>query len=326
MRILVTGGAGYIGSHAVRLLLEHGHEITVFDNLSRGHPQAVPRELLVQADLHDIHRLDQVLLNRRIEAVIHFAALAQVGESVKNPALYYKNNLAGTLALLDCMQRAGVKRFIFSSTCATYGAPEKMPISEDCPQIPVNPYGRTKLAVEWALSDYALASDWACVSLRYFNAAGAHPAGDIGENHHPETHLIPLALFAAAGSMPKLVIFGNDYPTPDGACIRDYIHVEDLAEAHRLALEKVPPGQHWRLNLGTGKGSSVTEVLTAAGTVVGKKVPFTLGQRREGDPPELVANATRAREILGWKPVYTELEAIVDSAWKWHRLHPRGYQ
>jgi UDP-glucose-4-epimerase GalE len=325
MRILVTGGAGYIGSHAVKHFLARGHDVHVFDNLSMGHRAAVPAERLIVADLSEVHRLDQALLEHRIEAVVHFAASAFVGESVSNPAKYYKNNLANTLTLIDALRRHAIKRFVFSSTCATYGVPQTVPITEEEPQRPISPYGNSKLAVEFALADFAAAYGWGFAALRYFNAAGASPDGSIGEDHNPETHLIPLVLQAAAGRRPAIQVFGTDYPTPDGTCVRDYIHVDDLAEAHLLALEKLQPGTAFKLNLGTGRGYSVREVIQAAEAITGRKVPVQEGPRRAGDPPVLVAAADRARQSLGWQPRYTELRPIVETAWKWHRSHPGGY-
>jgi UDP-glucose-4-epimerase GalE len=325
MRILVTGGAGYIGSHAVRLFLDRGHDVWVYDNLSEGHRAAVPAQRLVVGDLAEIPRLDQALLNHRIEAVVHFAAFAYVGESVRDPGKYYQNNLVATLNLMDCLRRHGINRFVFSSTCATYGVPNRVPITEDEPQKPINPYGRAKLGVEWALADYAAAYGWGYAALRYFNAAGASPDGKIGEDHDPETHLIPLVLQAALGLKPSIEVFGTDYPTQDGTCVRDYIHVNDLAEAHLLALEKLEPGQGLRYNLGIGRGYSVREVIRVAEEVTGKKVPVKEGPRRPGDPPELVAASEKAQRELGWRPRYTELRQIVETAWNWHRQHPRGY-
>jgi UDP-glucose-4-epimerase GalE len=325
MRILVTGGAGYIGSHAVRLFLDRGHDVRVYDNLSMGHRAAVPADRLVVADLGDAHRLDQVLVEHRTEAVVHFAAFAFVGESVTDPAKYYRNNVVNTLTLLDALRRHGVKRFVFSSTCATYGIPQTVPLTEDEPQKPINPYGNGKLAVEFALADYAAAYGWGFAALRYFNAAGASPDGTIGEDHDPETHLIPLVLQAAAGLRPATQVFGTDYPTPDGTCVRDYIHVDDLAEAHLLALEKLAPGVGLKLNLGTGRGYSVREVVRVAEEVTGRKVPVQEGPRRPGDPPVLVAAADRARRELGWQPRYTGLRPIVETAWNWHRKRPNGY-
>jgi UDP-glucose-4-epimerase GalE len=325
MRILVTGGAGYIGSHAVKLFLARGHEVWVYDNLSYGHRAAAPADRLIVADLADTPRLDHALMIHRIEAVVHFAAFAYVGESVRDPGKYYQNNLVNTLGLMECMRRNGISRMVFSSTCATYGTPRQVPITEDEPQNPINPYGNGKLAVERALADYAVAYRWGYAALRYFNAAGAAPDGTIGEDHDPETHLIPLVIQTAMGQRLAIEIFGNDYPTPDGTCIRDYIHVDDLAEAHLLALEQLQPGQEMRYNLGIGKGYSVREVIRTVEEVTGKKVHIKEGPRRPGDPPALVAAAARAQRELGWKPRYTELRPIIETAWNWHRMHPRGY-
>jgi UDP-glucose-4-epimerase GalE len=324
-RILVTGGAGYIGSHTVRLLLSRGHDVWVYDNLSFGHRAAVPAERLLVGDLSDEARLDHALLQHRIEAVIHFAAFAYVGESVRDPAKYYRNNLVNTLILMDVMRRQQIGRFVFSSTCATYGIPERVPITEEEPQKPINPYGATKLAVERALADFAAAYGWGYAALRYFNASGASPDGTIGEDHDPETHLIPIVLQVAQGRRPHVEVFGTDYPTPDGTCIRDYIHVDDLAEAHLLALEKLEPGKELRCNLGTGRGYSVREVIRTAEEVTGKPVAVKETPRRAGDPPVLVAAADRAQRELGWRPRYTELRPIIETAWNWHRTHPRGY-
>jgi UDP-glucose-4-epimerase GalE len=325
MRILVTGGAGYIGSHAVRLFLARGHDVWVYDNLSLGHRAAVPADRLIHADLNEVHRLDHALLDRRIEACVHFAAFTYVGESVSDPGRYYQNNLVNTLNLMECLRRQKVGRFVFSSTAATYGVPEKVPIAEDAPQHPINPYGASKLAVEQALADYARAYRWGFAALRYFNASGASSDGAIGEDHKPETHLIPLVIQAAMGQRPHIEIFGTDYPTPDGTCIRDYIHVDDLAEAHLLALEKLEPGSALRYNLGIGRGYSVREVIRTVEEVTGKKVPVKEGPRRAGDPPALVASSEKIQRELGWRPRYTELRAIVETAWNWHRRHPRGY-
>jgi UDP-glucose-4-epimerase GalE len=325
MRILVTGGAGYIGSHAVRLFLSRGHDVWVYDNLSLGHRGAVPGDRLLVADLAEVHRLDHALLQHRIEAVVHFAAFAFVGESVRDPGKYYQNNLVNTLHLMECMRRHDIGRFVFSSTCSTYGLPSRVPITEEEPQKPINPYGNGKLAVERALADYAAAYGWGYAALRYFNAAGASPEGTLGEDHHPETHLIPLAIQAGLGQRPHLEIFGTDYPTPDGTCLRDYIHVDDLAEAHLLALEALGPGKELRLNLGIGRGSSVREVVKTVEEVSGRPVPVKEGPRRPGDPPELVAASEKAQRELGWRPRYTELRPIVETAWNWHHKHPKGY-
>jgi UDP-glucose 4-epimerase len=326
MRILVTGGAGYIGSHAVKLFLSRGHDVWIFDNLVYGHRESVPADRLVVGDLGETHRLDQLLVERRIEAVVHFAAYALVGESVQQPAKYWQNNVVNTLGLLDSCRRHGIQRFVFSSTCATYGMPQIMPITEETPQYPINPYGQSKLAVEKILADYAPAYQIGYAALRYFNAAGAAADGTIGEDHTPETHLIPLVLLAILGKRPHIEIFGSDYSTPDGTCIRDYIHVEDLAEAHLLALEKLQPGQALKYNLGMGHGYSVREVIRCAEEVTGKLVPTKEGPRRPGDPPVLIAAAEKVHKELGWKPRYTDLRAIVETAWKWHQAHPKGYR
>jgi UDP-glucose-4-epimerase GalE len=325
MRILITGGAGYIGSHAVRLFLERGHDVWVYDNLSMGHKKAVPADRLIIGDLAETERLDHALMIHRIEACVHFAAFAYVGESVREPGKYYRNNLVNTLNLMECLRRHGVGRFVFSSTCATYGIPQRVPITEEEPQQPINPYGNGKLAVERALADYATAHQWGYAALRYFNAAGARADATIGEDHDPETHLIPLVLQVALGQRPHIEVFGPDYPTPDGTCIRDYIHVDDLSEAHLLALEKLQPGVELKYNLGAGKGYSVREVIRTCEEVTGKKIAVKEGPRRPGDPPALVAAADKARHELGWQPRYTELREIVETAWKWHWTHPRGY-
>ena len=326
MHILVTGGAGYIGSHAVRLFLDRGHDVWVYDSLIYGHRAAVPADRLIVGDLSETHRIDQVLLEHRIDAVVHFAAFAAVGESVQHPAKYWQNNVVNTLSLMECLRRHQVGRFVFSSTCATYGAPERMPITEATPQRPINPYGQTKLTIEQILGDYARAYNWGFAALRYFNASGAHPDGSIGEDHTPETHLIPLAIFAGLGKRPHIEIYGTDYPTADGTCVRDYIHVNDLAEAHLLVLEKLQPGQQMHYNLGIGRGYSVREVIAAVEKVTGKKVPVKVGPRRAGDPPVLVASFDKIKRELGWKPHYTDINVIVETAWTWHRAHPKGYK
>ena len=324
-RILVTGGAGYIGSHTVQQLLRDGHDVTVYDNMSQGHRAAVPEDRLVVGDLADTDHLDQVLLGRRIEAVIHFAAFTYVGESVTEPAKYYRNNVLGTLNLLERMRRQGVKRFVFSSTAATFGVPESMPITEETPQSPINPYGQTKLIIEKALADYASAYGLGFAALRYFNAAGASADGSIGEDHDPETHLIPIVLQAALGQRPHIEIYGTDYPTPDGTCVRDYIHVEELASAHILALAHLEDGKQLRYNLGIGRGYSIREVIDAAKQVTGREIPFKEGPRRPGDPAELVASSEKIRQELGWSPKFTEIGAIIETAWNWHQAHPNGY-
>jgi UDP-glucose 4-epimerase len=325
MRILVTGGAGYIGSHAARFLDRAGHEVWVYDNLSRGHRAAVLPGRLIEGELADQSRLADAMRQRKIDAVMHFAAFALVGESVADPAMYYRNNVLGSLSLLDAMRGAGVARIVFSSTTATYGAPNRIPIREDEPQLPINPYGFTKLAIEHALADYAAAYGFAYAALRYFNAAGASPDGDLGEDHDPESHLIPIVLQVALGQRERITIFGNDYPTPDGTCIRDYVHVDDLADAHLRALERLEPGKGLCVNLGTGRGHSVREVIEACRRVTGHSIPETHGQRRPGDPPELVADASLAAKVLGWQPQLGDLTEIVSTAWRWHSTHPRGY-
>jgi UDP-glucose 4-epimerase len=325
MRVMVTGGAGYIGSHAVRLLMRAGHDVWVWDNLSRGHRGAVPAGRLIEGDLADRPRLAQALTAHRIEAVMHFAAFALVGESVADPALYYSNNVVSTLALLDAMRSAGVARIVFSSTTATYGVPQRIPITEEERRQPINPYGFTKLVIEHALEDYSQAYGLGFAALRYFNAAGATPEGDLGEDHHPESHLIPLVLQVALGQRAHVTIFGDDYPTPDGTCIRDYIHVDDLGAAHVKALEQLEPGSRMQLNLGTGRGHSVREVVDACRRITGHSIPVVMGSRRAGDPPELVADSRRAQSVLGWTPRYTDIAGIVQTAWNWHRAHPHGY-
>lgn len=325
MRILVVGGAGYIGSHTVRLLNQHGHDVWVYDSLATGHRAAVPADRLIHADLADAGMLDHAFIANRIEAVMHFAALCYVGESVLQPARYYHNNVVLGLQLLEAARRNGVKRFVFSSTAATYGNPDRLPITEDAPQRPCNPYGHTKLAFEWALADYAQAYGLGYAALRYFNAAGAAGDGTIGEDHEPETHLLPIVLQVALGQRPALNIFGADYATPDGTCVRDYVHVEDLALAHLLALDKLADGAQLQFNVGTGGGYSIREVVQAAERVTGKKIACVEGPRRPGDPAELVASSAKIRKELGWKPRYPEIEGILETAWRWHKSHPKGY-
>lgn len=316
--MLVTGGAGYVGSHACKALACAGYLPVVYDNLSRGHAWAVKWGPLERGDLMKTARLTAVLRKHRPIAVLHFAALAYVGESVADPLRYYRNNVGGTNSLLQAMREAAVDRVVFSSTCAVYGAPSKVPIPEGHPQSPLNPYGHSKRMVEQMLADSAAAHGLRSVSLRYFNAAGADPDGEIGEVHDPETHLIPLALEAAAGLRPSLTIHGTDYPTPDGTCIRDYVHVADLADAHVQALQYLARNRGASaFNLGNGGGFTVREVIAAAERVTGRKIPLRNGPRRAGDPPALVGNAGRARRALGWKPRYRDLEAIIDTAWRW---------
>lgn len=315
--ILVIGGAGYIGSHTVKHLCEHGYDCVVADNLIYGHVEAVDsRAHLEFADLLFKESLEKLFHKYDIDAVIHFAAFAYVGESVKYPEKYYQNNVTGTLNLLESMLRHNVKKIVFSSTCATYGEPHYTPIDENHPQAPINPYGRSKLMIEQIFADYERAYGLKHISLRYFNAAGCSADGKIGESHIPETHLIPLVLKAIKGERKDIKIFGTDYDTPDGTCIRDYIHVEDLALAHRLALEKLGT-YNGCINLGTGVGTSVKEIIVAAEEISGRKCPVEYAPRREGDPARLFANNTKAKEILDWEPRYIEIKDILQTAWKW---------
>ncbi|HEY6763567.1 MAG TPA: UDP-glucose 4-epimerase GalE [Candidatus Sulfotelmatobacter sp.] len=315
MVVLVVGGAGYIGSHAARALRRAGHDVIIFDNLSTGHDFLADGFELVKGDVLDRSVLAKVL--PKTDAIMHFAASAFVGESVANPKKYFHNNVEGGLSLLNAAVEAGVKKIIFSSTCAVYGVPGKVPIEENIPRQPVNPYGVSKLFFEQALESYDPAYGMRYAALRYFNAAGADEGGEIGELHDPETHLIPLALSAAAGLGPELNVFGSDYPTPDGTCIRDYIHVNDLASAHVKALEHLASGKEsFAVNVGTGRGDSVQEVISAVEEVTGKKVPRTIGSRRAGDPPSLVANPAKAQALLQWKATRS-LREIVETAWNW---------
>ncbi|MBU6398765.1 MAG: UDP-glucose 4-epimerase GalE [Verrucomicrobia bacterium] len=321
MNVFVTGGAGYIGSVCVEELVEAGHRVTVYDNLSEGHRSAVdPRATLVEGCLSDRRRLGEALEGSRAEAVIHFAAHALVGESMTNPGKYFRNNVGGGLNLLDAAVETGVRKFIFSSTCATYGPPERVPMTEDLPQRPINPYGASKLMFERMLEWYQRIHGLEFVALRYFNAAGAGER--FGEHHRLETHLIPNVLKVALGQAPHCEIYGTDYPTPDGTCIRDYIHIVDLAQAHLLALA---PGRQGFYNLGNGDGYSVREVIQSCQRVSGRNIVALEKPRRPGDPPRLVASAEKAMRELGWKPRYPKLEQIVGSAWRWHQAHPNGY-
>lgn len=318
--ILVTGGAGYIGSHACKALARAGYRPVVYDDLSRGHREAVRWGPLVEGDIGDTPRLAAAIEEHAVTAVLHFAAFAYVGESVGDPARYYHNNLCGSLSLLEAMRETGVGEIVFSSTCATYGTPDTVPIRETAPQRPVNPYGETKLAIERALHWYGEAYGMRSISLRYFNAAGADRDGEIGECHEPETHLVPLVLAAALGRRPAIEIFGSDYPTPDGTAIRDYIHVDDLAEAHLRALERLRAGgDSIALNLGTGHGHSVREVIAAAEVISGCKIPVRDAPRRPGDPAALVADPRLAAETLGWQARFSDLDTIISAALDWHR-------
>jgi len=322
MRILVTGGAGYIGSHTAKLLAAAGHQPVVFDDLSQGHEWAVKWGALERGNLGDRARLAEVFAAHRIDAVVHFAANALVGESMTNPTKYFRNNTFGTLNLLDAMHDAGVGTIVFSSTCATYGDPVRVPIDETHPQAPVNPYGESKLMVEKMLRWYGDIYGLKWIALRYFNAAGADPDGEIGEDHEPESHLIPLVIGAAQGIRPAVKIFGTDYPTPDGTAVRDYVHVMDLGDAHLRALDRLRAGAPSQaINLGTGHGHSVKEVVDTVARVSGRTVPFVEAPRRAGDPPELVAAPARARGVLGWTCQFPDLETIVRHAWTWHEKH-----
>ncbi|HLS90839.1 MAG TPA: UDP-glucose 4-epimerase GalE [Limnochordia bacterium] len=326
MNVLVTGGAGYIGSHTVKALKEAGHYVVVFDDLSTGHRESVAGVPFVQGDVTRREDLLDALKRYSIDAVMHFAAKSLVGESMQDPAKYYVNNVAGGVTLLEALREAGVGTIIFSSTAAVYGEPESIPIPEEHPLRPTSVYGRTKLMFEQMLEDYRRVYGLRYAALRYFNAAGADPSGQIGEDHDPETHLIPIVLQAALGQREAVTIFGTDYDTPDGTCIRDYIHVTDLADAHVLALEALKAGGPGGVyNLGNGNGFSVRQVIEAAERVVGAKIPVKEGDRRPGDPAVLVASSARAQRELGWKPRFTDLDEIVRTAWQWHRSHPQGY-
>ncbi len=327
MNVLVVGGAGYIGSHCVRQLAAAGHRPVVMDNLVFGHRAAVASGVkLYEADMADEPAVKKILADEKIDVVMHFAAFAYVGESVTDPLKYYFNNSVGALHLLRAMLAQGVKKFVFSSTCATYGVPEKVPIVESMPQAPINPYGQTKLDVENALKAIAHAHGLSFAAFRYFNAAGAAEDGSIGEDHSPETHLIPLAIDAAVGKRPALQIFGTDYPTPDGTCLRDYVHVDDLSRAHIAVFQQLEkPGAALFYNLGTGRPTSVHEVVRAVEKATGKKVPTKVAPRRAGDPPALYANSEKAMHELGWKPKFGDIDSIVATAWKWHSSHPQGF-
>jgi UDP-glucose 4-epimerase len=317
-KILVTGGAGYIGSSVVRTLLEHGHRPVVFDNLSTGHKGFVPKGApFVKGDLRNYQEVRSVFKKHRVDSVMHFASMALVGESVSNPLKYYENNVSACVLLLQAMQEAKVKKFIFSSSCATFGEPKRIPIKEDDPQAPTNPYGLSKLMIESILRDQAKATDLRYICLRYFNACGAHLSGEIGEAHDPETHLVPNILKVLTGEKKALEIYGDDYDTPDGTCVRDYIHIEDLASAHLLALEALTKGMKSEVfNLGNGNGYSVKEIVAAAEKVTGKKVRVKIAPRRPGDPAKLVASAAKAKKVLGWEPKFG-LTEIIQTAWKW---------
>lgn len=327
MNVLVVGGAGYIGSHCVRQLLAAGHRPVVLDNLIFGHRAAVAAEVpFYECDLGDREQVGQVLRAEKIDLVMHFAAFAFVGESVVEPMKYYKNNVVATLNLLECMLEHDVKKFVFSSTCATFGEPEALPIVETTPQAPINPYGQTKLDLENCLKSFARAYGLSFAAFRYFNAAGAAADGQIGEDHDPETHLIPLVIDAATGRRENIKIFGTDYPTPDGTCLRDYVHVDDLSRAHIAVFDKLETaGASYFYNLGTGRPSSVREIVDAVEAVTGLKVPVVEDARRPGDPPALYADSSKAQQELGWEIQYPDVQSIIATAWKWHQANPDGF-
>lgn len=328
MSILVTGGAGYIGSHAVYQLIDRRNDVVVIDNLQTGHRKAVhPEAKFYEGDLRDRDFMQEVFSKEKIEGVIHFAANSLVGESMEKPLKYYDNNVYGTQVLLETMVAFDVPYIVFSSTAATYGEPEKVPITEDMPTNPTNTYGETKLAMEKMMKWCEIAYGIRFVSLRYFNVAGARQTGEIGEDHNPETHLIPVVLETALEKREKIVIFGDDYPTADGTCIRDYIHVEDLIDAHILAFDYLKDGGKSDIfNLGSSQGFSVKEIVDMARKVTGKEIPAEIGPRRPGDPSVLIASSEKAKKVLGWNPVRTNIEQIITDAWNWHRNHPDGYE
>ena len=325
-RVLVTGGAGYIGSHTVLSLAEEGHEVFVFDSLEEGHAEAVKGFPLLQGNVHDPLAVAGALRENKIEAVVHFAAYLKVPESMEQPGKYFDNNTAGTLNLLQQMAQEGVHHLVFSSTCAVYGEPVEIPITEDHPKNPTNPYGLSKWMSELMMDWYSRIHGVESIRLRYFNAAGADPGGRVGEDHRPEIHLIPLILEVALGKRKEILIFGDDYPTPDGTCIRDYIHVTDLAQAHVLALKALQGGQKTTAyNAGNGAGFSVKEVIEAAREVTGHPIPASVRGRRAGDPARLIGSSHRLKEELGWNPQYADIKTILQTAWDWHRTHPNGY-
>ena len=328
MAILVCGGAGYIGSHAVHALVEKGEQVVIVDNLQTGHRGALnPAAKFYEGDIRDASVLDKIFTENKIEAVIHFAANSLVGESMEKPLLYFNNNVYGMQVLLEAMVRHGVDKIVFSSTAATYGEPKRVPIHEDDETCPTNTYGETKLTMEKMMKWVSRANGVRYVSLRYFNAAGALPDGSIGEDHKTETHLIPLILQVPTGRRDHITVFGDDYPTPDGTCLRDYIHVVDLADAHVLALEYLRKGGVSDIfNLGNGQGFSVKEMIAAAEKATGLSIKVEIGARRAGDPAQLIASSEKARTVLGWKPQFTDVEQVIGTAWKWHESHPHGYE
>jgi UDP-glucose 4-epimerase len=327
MKILLTGGAGYVGSACLRWLLAHGHDPIAYDNMDEGNVGAVPdaADRLIRGDIAETDRLTDVLRRHGVEAVMHFAARASVPESVANPEAYYRVNVAGTKSVLDAIRAAGVRKVLFSSTAATYGFHAEMPLRESSPQAPETPYGSTKLAAEWLIKDYARAYGMGYTLLRYFNASGADPGGDFGEDRRHEGHLIPLTLQVAVGRRPKVLIYGGDYPTRDGSCVRDYVHTSDLAQAHQLAVESLEPGMGRAYNLGSGTGATVLEVLRACETTVGRPIAHEIAGRRPGDPAVLIASPEKIVAELGWSPRHSDVLEIVRTAWDWHRRHPNGY-
>ena len=328
MAILVCGGAGYIGSHAVHALIEKGEQVVIVDNLQTGHRGALnPKAKFYEGDIRDASVLDKIFTENKVEAVIHFAANSLVGESMEKPLLYFNNNVYGMQVLLEAMVRHGVDKIVFSSTAAVYGEPKRVPIHEDDETCPTNTYGETKLTMEKMMKWVSRANGVRYVSLRYFNAAGALPDGSIGEDHATETHLIPLILQVPTGRRDHITVFGDDYPTPDGTCLRDYIHVVDLADAHVLALEYLRKGSASDIfNLGNGQGFSVKEMIAAAEKATGRSIKVEIGARRAGDPAQLIASSEKARSVLGWKPQFTDVEQVIGTAWRWHEHHPHGYE
>jgi UDP-glucose 4-epimerase len=327
MKILLTGGAGYVGSACLRWLLEHGHDPIAYDNLSEGNAAAVPRaaDRLIVGDIADTAHLTEALRQHGTEAVMHFAALASVPDSIADPEAYYRVNVGGTKSVLDAMRAAAVRKILFSSTAATYGFHSEMPLHEHSPQTPETPYGTTKLAAEWLINDYARAYGLGYTMLRYFNASGADPNGNFGEDRRHESHLIPLIFQVAVGRRPKVLIYGNDYPTPDGTCVRDYVHTADLAQAHERAVATLQPGMGRAYNVGSGRGASVLEVLRACEDVIGRPIAHEIVGRRPGDPAVLIASSEKISNELGWLPRHSDIHHIVRTAWDWHRRHPQGY-
>lgn len=325
MKILITGGAGYVGSACLRYLAKEGHDVLAYDNLVEGHPKAVGGSPLVVGDIADTEKLTQTLNDLGADAVMHFAAATNVGESVENPEYHYRNNVAGSLSLLNAMRESGVKRMLFSSTSSIYGLTDKLPMDEETPKQPMNPYACSKMAVEWMIHDFARAYGIGYTLLRYFNACGADPSGEFGEYHDPETHIIPRILEVALGHRELFEIYGTDYPTKDGTCLRDYVHIDDLATAHSLAIEATSPETRDSFNIGSGTGYTVNEVIAACERVTGKPIERRNSPRRAGDPVALVCDPTKLKEQLGWQPEYTSIEAIIETAWAWHTANPEGY-